>query len=92
MEDGDQKKLTPQLPTAGSQLLFRRGPALFHQRQQMFQRRLVAAAFFGGELAGAFVELRGHGGGLLRRAAERDEDLGKFGNFHAGILAAPGRG
>jgi len=43
---------------------------------------LVAAAFFGGKLAGALVKLRGHVGGFFRRAAERDEDLGEFGNFH----------
>ena len=46
------------------------------------QRFLVAAAFFGGELAGALVQLRGHLGGFFRRTAERDEDLGEFGNFH----------
>jgi len=48
----------------------------------MFQRFLITAVFFGGELAGAFVELRGHLGGFFRRTAEGDEDLGKLGNFH----------
>ena len=48
----------------------------------MFQRFLVTAAFFGGELAGALIELRGHLGGFFRRTAEHDEDLGELGNFH----------
>ena len=48
----------------------------------MFQRLLVRPVRFGGELAGALVELRGHLGGFLRRTAERNEDLGKLGNFH----------
>ena len=42
----------------------------------------VTATLFGGELAGAFVELRGHLGGFLRRTAEGDENLGKIGSFH----------
>ena len=41
----------------------------------MRQRLLVAAALRGGELPGAFVELRGHLGRLLRRTAESDEGL-----------------
>ncbi len=48
----------------------------------MLQRFLIAVAFFGGELAGALVELCGHVGGFFRRAAERGEDFGEFGNFH----------
>ena len=59
----------------------------------MFQCFLVAAVFFGGELAGALVELRGHLGGFFRRTAEHDEDLGELGNFHGlkrqGGAAAP---
>jgi len=51
----------------------------------MLQGFLIAAAFFSGELAGAFVELRGHLGGFFRRTTERDEDLGKLGNFHGNI-------
>ena len=51
----------------------------------MLERFLVAAAFFGGELAGALVQLRGHRDGFFRRTAERDEDLGKVGNFHGKI-------
>src|ERR1035437_2693799 len=70
-----------------------RGPTLFHQGQQMLERFLVTAVFFGGELAGAFVELRGHLGGFFRRTAEGDEDLGKLENFHRlkrrGGAAAP---
>ena len=48
----------------------------------MLQRFLVGAALFGGELVGAFVQLRGHFGGFVRRATEGDEDLGKLGDFH----------
>jgi hypothetical protein len=55
---------------------------LAHERKQMLQRFLVAAVLFGGKLAGALVKLRGHVGGFFRRAAERDEDLREFGNFH----------
>ena len=55
---------------------------MLHQREQMLQSFLVAAAFFGGELAGAFVELRGHLGGFRGGTAEGDEDLGKLGDFH----------
>ena len=62
--------------------LFWRGPALFHQREQMFHSFLITTAFFGGELFGALVELRGHVGGFFRRTTEGDEDLGKLGNFH----------
>jgi hypothetical protein len=47
---------------------------------------LVSAAGINGELAGALVELRGHGGGFFRRTTEGDEDLGEFGNFHGGQL------
>jgi len=48
----------------------------------MLQRFLVSAAFFGGELAGAFVELRGHIGGFFGGTTEGDKDLGELGNFH----------
>ena len=48
----------------------------------MFQRFFVRPVLLGGKLAGTLVELRGHVGGFLRRAAERDEDLGKLGKFH----------
>ena len=58
---------------------------MFHQVEQMCKGFVVGTAFFGGELAGAFVELRGHVSGFLRRTAERDEDLGKVGNFHGKI-------
>ena len=88
MKDGGQKKLTPQLPSASFHLLFRCGPALFHQRQQMLQGLLVAPAFFRGELAGALVELRGHPGGFLRRTAEGGEHLSQLRNLHGLILAA----
>lgn len=43
---------------------------------------LVGAAFFGGELAGAFVKLRGHFGGLLRRTAEDLKSPCKLGKFY----------
>lgn len=55
---------------------------MFHQREQMFQRFLIAAAFFGGELMGTLVQLRGHLGGFVCRAAEGNKDLGKLGSFH----------
>ena len=55
---------------------------MFHQSEQMLQGFLVVAAFFGGELAGAFVELRGHLDGFRGGTAEGDEDLGKLGDFH----------
>jgi hypothetical protein len=48
----------------------------------MLQRFLVVAAFLGGKLAGAFVELRGHLGGFLGGTAEGNEDLGKLRDFH----------
>ncbi len=60
-------------------------PALFHEREQMLQRVLVAAALFGGKLAGAFVQLRGHIQGFFSGTAEGDKDLGELGNFHVKI-------
>ena len=42
-----------------------------HEGNQVLQGFLVAAAFFGGKLAGALVKLRGHVGGFFRRAAQR---------------------
>ncbi len=48
----------------------------------MLQGFVVGAAFFGSELMGAFVELRGHFGGFLGGATEGNEDLGKLRNFH----------
>jgi len=48
----------------------------------MFQRFLVTAALFGGELAGALVELCGHLGGFPGGTAKGDEDLGELGDFH----------
>ena len=51
----------------------------------MLQGFLVTAAFFGGQLPGALVELRGHCGGFFRRTTERDEDLGELCYFHREI-------
>ena len=85
MEDGIQKN--PQAQTANSQLLFWCRPSLLHQGEQMLERFLIAASFFGGKLTGALVELRGHVGGFLRRTAEGDEDLGKFGNLHGNTFS-----
>jgi len=51
----------------------------------MRERLFVSAAFLCGKLAGAFVQLRGHGGGFFRRAAERGQRFGKFINFHGSI-------
>jgi hypothetical protein len=59
-----------------------RRPALLHQREQMLECLIVTTAFFSGELARAFVELRGHPGGFFRRAAEGGEDLGELRYFH----------
>jgi hypothetical protein len=50
----------------------------------MFQRVVVAAIFFSGQLFGALVQLRGHVGGFFGGTAKRDEDLGELGNFHGG--------
>ena len=55
-----------------------RRPALFHQREQVLERFLVTAIFFGGELAGALVQLRGHFGGFFRRTTKRDENLSQL--------------
>ncbi len=57
-------------------------PALFHQREQMLQRFLVTASFFGGKLAGTLVELRGHVGRFFGRASKGHKDLGELRNFH----------
>ena len=46
----------------------------------------VGLLFFGGELAGAFIELRGHVRRFVRRTAEGDKNFGEFGNFHAAVL------
>jgi len=74
--------MLPQRREDAEKNLFGSRPALFHQREQMFQRILVAAVLFGGQLFRALVKLRGHVGGFFRRAAEGNEDLGEFGNFH----------
>ncbi len=58
----------------------------------MFQGFLIATAFFSGELAGAFVELRGHLGRLFRRTTERDKNLGELRNFHGEIFTTDGHG
>ena len=59
----------------------------------MLQGFLVATAFFGGELAGALVELCGHLRGFPGGTAKGDEDLGELGDFHGikqlGGAAAP---
>jgi hypothetical protein len=47
----------------------------------------VGLVLFGGELTGTFIKLRGHVQGLVRRTAERDENFGEFGNFHATVLS-----
>lgn len=52
----------------------------------MFHGVLIAAAFFGGELVGTLVELRGHVGGFFGWAAEGDEHLGKLRNIHSEIF------
>jgi len=52
---------------------------LAHQTQQMRQRFRVGAALGFGELAGAFVELRRHVGGLLRRTTQSRQGLGEGG-------------
>lgn len=49
----------------------------------------VGLLFFGGELAGALIELRGHIRRFVGRTAEHDEDLGEFGNFHTAVLPRP---
>jgi len=53
----------------------------------MFQGFLVGTILFGGKLAGALVELRGHLGGFFLRTTERDENLGELGNVHAKSLS-----
>jgi hypothetical protein len=57
-------------------------PSLFHQLEQVRQGFLVSPPFLGGELAGAFVQLRGHFGGLFSRTTEGNQDFGEFGRFH----------
>ena len=58
----------------------------------MLQGFLVGAAFLSGELAGAFVQLRGHFGGFFSGTAERDEDFGEFGYFHGTNLTTDSHG
>ena len=71
---------------------FPRGrPALFHQREQVPQRLLIITTFRGGQLAGAFVQLRGHLRGFFRRTAEGDQSLGELGNFHGANVTMEGR-
>jgi len=53
-----------------SKSLFPGRPALTHEREQMSQGVVLVAALFGGELAGALIQLRGHVGGFLRRTAQ----------------------
>ena len=57
----------------------------------MFQGIFITATLFGGKLAGALVQLRGHVGGFFRRAAEGDEDLGELGDFHGDNLIRKAR-
>lgn len=71
---------------------FLRGPAAGHELQEMDQRLVVTAALLGGELVGAFVELRGHFGTLVGRTAEGLKRLGELGRFHAVSKKADGRG
>ena len=44
---------------------------------------LMGTALAGGELSGALVELRGHRGAFLRRAAQLGEQEGKLLKGHA---------
>ena len=67
-------------------------PALAHQREQVLHGVLVAAAFLGGKLAGAFVQLRRQRRGLFSRTAKRHENLSEFGNFHGRILTRDDHG
>ena len=53
----------------------------------MLEGFLVRTAFFGRELAGALVQLRGHLDGFSGGTTEGDQqlgELGKFGGFHGG--------
>ena len=52
----------------------------------MLESILVAPAFFGRQLLGAFIQLRRHLGGLGGGAAKGDKDLSQLVNFHAPIL------
>ena len=58
-----------------------RSPALLHQGQQMRKRFRVSATFRSGKLCSAFVELRGHLAGFVRRTTERDEQLRELFEF-----------
>jgi hypothetical protein len=60
-----------------SKALFLRGPALFHEVEEMGQGFLVCFSLFGGQLAGALVELRGHFAGLPGGAAQGNEQRRK---------------
>src|SRR5580692_9245297 len=71
--------------TANSKSFFLGSPALAHEGEEMLHGFLVGAALGGGELMGAFVQLRSHVGGLLRRTAEGHEDAGEFGEFHGSL-------
>ncbi len=55
---------------------------MFHELEEVGEGFFVGAVFLGGELAGAFVELRGHFGGFFGRTTEHNENFGNFGNFH----------
>lgn len=48
----------------------------------MCQCVFVAAIFFGGELARAFIELRGHLDRFVGSAADRDQNVCEFSDFH----------
>jgi hypothetical protein len=59
-----------------------RGPALFHELEQVHERLIIGVIFIGGQLAGALVQLRGHLRGFFRRTTEHDQNFGDFRNFH----------
>ena len=56
----DNDRVNRKSKIVNSEAFFLRRPALFHQLEQVSQRFLVGSALLFGQLARAFVELRGH--------------------------------
>jgi hypothetical protein len=54
-------------------------PTLAHETEQMGQGLIIGTVSFPGQLAGTFVELRGHFSGFVLGTTQGNKNAGEFG-------------